>query len=312
MSATPADLASLFEEHRGVLFGVAYRMLGSASEAEDVLQSAAVRLLRRGLDGIESPRAFLITTVSRLSLDALTSARATREHYVGLWLPEPVMLDAEPADGVGDALVRRESVSLAFLVLMEALSPRERAVFLLREVFELPYAEVARIVERSEVSCRQLFRRARAQLAAPPKRFVPEPERTEALLESFLEALRDGDLTRLIESLHEDVLYESDGGGVAPAALRPIIGRAPVGRLIVGLWRKLDPSAFAYTLQRVNREPSLLMWFGGRLFSVVVPEFDGDRARRLMHVVNPDKLTFLAGQLDAEVAIGARPYGRPS
>jgi RNA polymerase sigma-70 factor (ECF subfamily) len=282
--------AEAFETQRPHLFGIAYRMLGSAMEAEDMVQETYLRYQATPAETIRSERAFLSTVVTRLCLDQLKSARAQRERYLGPWLPEPVptvhLADAPlPADRVGE----RESISMAFLVLLESLTPVERAVFLLHEVFDYSFAEVGEIVERPEATCRQLFRRAKQHLAERRPRFAPSSAEHQRLTESFLRACGRGDIEELTDLLAEDVSIWSDGGGKVRAAQRPIHGRDAVARFVLGILRKA-PADLRVELREVNGELAIVSRVGGRPFAALSLETDGQQIRGLRLVVNPDKL----------------------
>ncbi|WP_328297563.1 RNA polymerase sigma-70 factor [Streptomyces sp. NBC_00435] len=292
ITQSPAPAAD-FEAHRPRMFGLAYRMLGSAAEAEDIVQDAYLRWSSAAdREGIEHLGAWLAKVVTRLCLNRLTSARARREEYVGPWLPEPV-LTGDGTLGPLDSAEQRDSVSMALLVLLERLSPVERAVYVLREAFAYGHREIAGLLDLSEANCRQLYRRAAGRLAAPERRFEPDPARLRSLVESFLAAARSGDLARLEGALTADVQYVSDGGGVVNAARRPIEGRGNVARFVLGALRKYVADV-PVSLTEVNGAPALV--FGGT--AVLVVEFARDgRVAGLRSVVNPEKLEFLLRQL---------------
>lgn len=275
----------VFEVHRPMLLGLAYRLLGSMWDAEDVVQEAWLRWSRADRRSVEEPRAFLLTVVSRLALDQLRSARVRRESYPGPWLPEPV---ATEEAGPLDTAELRDTVSLATLHLMERLSPPERAVFVLREAFELPYERIAEIVGVSVVNARQMHHRASARLGRERGRFRPSAREHAELLERFMAAAEDGDLEALTELLHEDVVVWNDGGGRVKAALRPIAGRDKVLRFLAGLLaRHGDLEA---TLGEANGGPAVWMRMGPREQLVTVEVRQG-RIAALYGVLNPDKLT---------------------
>jgi RNA polymerase sigma-70 factor (ECF subfamily) len=268
-------------------------MLGSRAEAEDVLQDAWLRVADT-TERIDAPRAYLTTVVTRLCLDALGSARVRRERYVGPWLPEPLVAIA--TDAPEAPLERAESIHLAFLVLLERLSPLERAAFLLREVFELPYTEVARALDAREPACRQLVARARAHVDAGRARFVVAEARERSLFAAFLGACAQGDEAALTALLAEDVRLASDGGGRTRAALRPIEGRENVARFLLGLARK-HPSAPVWPA-RVNGAPGLVFEAGEDAFVLTLSV--GERGVNDVWIVsNPEKLTALRAQLRA-------------
>ena len=296
-----------FDEHRPLLFSIAYRMLGSASDAEDVVQDAWLRY--RDAAHIRSPRAFAATIVTRLCLDRLKSARATREEYVGPWLPEPILTAAEgpgpsAVEGPDLTLQRSESVTLAFLVMLETLSPEERAVFLLREVFDYKHDEISEMLGLSAANSRQIFHRAKEKIRhrdAHAETSAPISQR-EVLLR-FVAALKDGDARALTALLTEDVGLWSDGGGKVAAARRPLVGRADVMNLLVGLHRTaMTAGAFAgasFALREVNGEPALLISDSGRLDTVFVLSVVGGQISALRVVRNPDKLRYVERQLQS-------------
>jgi RNA polymerase sigma-70 factor (TIGR02957 family) len=288
--------AADFEELRPYLFSIAYRMLARAGEAEDVVQDAWLRAAKAPPD-MRSPRAWLATVVTRLCLDRLKSAQATREEYVGPWLPEPVPT-AGPA-GPEESVMRQESITLAFLVLLETLTPQERAAFVLREVFDYAYDEVAAILETTEPACRQLVHRAKARLAERRPRFPAARERQREIVARFLAAAEQGDLGGLQDLLARDAVFTGDGGGKVAAALRPVTGAEAVARLFAGLWRKgaeiAARSAAPWRLEtrEVNGEPALLVFDGERLDSVFVFSVDDDRVTAVHGLRNPDKLAWM-------------------
>ena len=285
-----------FQSLRSQLFSVAYRMLGSAAEAEDVVQDAWLRAASSP-EQPTSARAWLTTVVTRLCLDRLKAARTTREQYVGPWLPEPVPTGA--IESAEDAISRRESVTMAFLTLLETLSPAERAAFLLREVFDADYADVARVLETTPANARQLVHRAKTRVAEGRPRFEASPERQREMVTRFFDAVRGGSLASLEQFLAADVTFTSDGGGKAPAAMRPVIGAASVAKLISGLWHKLpeiDPAPEAWRLvyADINGEAAALIYRYEKLESVFVFSTDADRITTIRVVRNPDKLAWLA------------------
>ena len=280
-----------FDRHRPLLFSVAYRMLGSVADAEDVLQEAYLRWQRVADSEVRAPGAYLSTVVTRLSIDHLRSAHTRREEYVGAWLPEPLLTEGKNAsDAVAEAAILGESLSMAFLVLLESLTPTERAVFLLREVFDYDYGEVSHLVGKSEDNCRQISRRARQSVAARRPRFESSPEQEESLTQSFLEACLGGDMERLLALLSEDVTLYSDGGGKTRAALNPIHGPEKVARFLAGILGKVPPG-FVVRRALVNGHPGLVGYFGdGSPQSVVTLEIADGNIRAISLVVNPEKL----------------------
>jgi RNA polymerase sigma-70 factor (ECF subfamily) len=300
---------SAFDEHRPLLFSIAYRMLGSAADAEDVVQDAWLRYC--DASEIRSPRAFAATIVTRLCLDRLKSARATREEYVGPWLPEPVLTTAEGltpsrSEGPDVTLQRSESVTLAFLVMLETLSPEERAVFLLREVFDYKHDEISEMLGLTAANSRQLFHRAKEKVRSRnPRSDVAAPVTQREVLLRFTEALQNGDARALTDLLTEDVGFWSDGGGKVAAARRPLAGRDEVMNLLVGLHRTaIAHHAYAdasFALHEVNGEPALLISAAGRLETVFVLTVADERISALRVVRNPDKLQYLGRQLAPRV-----------
>ncbi len=276
--------ASTFEAHRRRCFAIAYRMLGSVAEADDVVQEAWLRWRRA--DGVREPAAWLTTTVTRLCLDHLGSARVRREQYVGPWLPELV-------DSTQDPLLAREDVSVAFLLLLERLSPAERAVFVLRKVFDLDHEEIARAMGKSESAVRQLASRAQAHVDAARPRFAPSKEDHARLLFGFLAAVQAGDVDAVASLLTDDVRAISDGGGKAKAARNVVEGRREVARLFVGIARKEAERALRPELRELNGWPALVVHDGGRVASVLTIETDGTSIFTLHVLVNPDKLATL-------------------
>ena len=274
-----------FERHRSLLFSIAYRMLGSVAEAEDVVQEAYLRWREVPEGEVRSPKSYLSAVVTRLSIDRLRSAR--REEYIGPWLPEPLISDRAEELAAHDEL--DESLSTAFLVLLESLNPVERAVFLLREVFGYDYEEISSIVRKSEANCRQIARRARQSVAARRPRFERSLEKEKMLTERFVEACMSGDMEGLLELLSEDVTLWSDGGGKVAAAPYPIHGPEKVARFLVGVLRTVPPGFFAHPA-RVNGGPGAIGYVDDHPTGVVALDVAEGRIRRVRIVVNPDKL----------------------
>jgi RNA polymerase sigma-70 factor (ECF subfamily) len=284
-----------FEERRSWLFGLAYRLLGSAEDAEDAVQDAFVRWEAADREVIIAPGPWLAKVTTNLCLNRLTSGRARREQYIGPWLPEPV-LTADGALGPLETAEQRDLVSMALLVLMERLTPVERAVFVLREAFAFSHRDIAEILELSEPNCRQLHRRAAQRVREGRPRFRPDAGQRRRLVERFLAAARDGDVRGLERLLADDATSWADGGGRVGAARRPLVGRDRVVRYLV---RGIARSAVGLDIgvAEVNGEPAMLAWAAGSLVGVLVPEFTAEGLRALRIVVNPDKLAFLARQL---------------
>jgi RNA polymerase sigma-70 factor (ECF subfamily) len=277
-----------FARYRRLLFSIAYRMLGSVSDAEDMLQETFIRWQRADAEEIRSPRAFLVTIVSRLCVTYLESARVKREQYVGQWLPEPIVTDAgsDPLE-----LVRLdESLSMAFLVLLERLTPMERAVFLLREVFEYEYDEVAAVLGKSEANCRQVLRRAKQHVQEMKPRFRVSRAKQSDLLERFLKAAVTGDTDGLIAMLANDVELHSDGGGKGVAVPNVVKGSDNVARGVVGALSRLLPGDLVRKVASINGRPGVVSYRKGNAHSVLTLETDGERISAIYVVTNPEKL----------------------
>jgi RNA polymerase sigma-70 factor (ECF subfamily) len=277
-----ADPVAAFEAHRGLLHGIAYRMLGSVADTEDVLQEARIRWLDAPHAGIDSPRSYLVTIVSRLCVDTLGSARARRETYAGEWLPEPVATapDSDP-----------ESVSMAFLVVLERLSPSERAAFLLADVFDYSFAEIAATLDKTEEACRQLAARARRHLKEARQRPVDRADHARVLT-AFLDACGTGDVKGLERILAADVVAHTDSGGRARAARNPIEGPSKVARCFVGLARK-GAATYTLELRELNGLPSILLREHGVITTALLLDVEDGVIRSIYNVRNPDKLARL-------------------
>ncbi len=293
--ATPStDGGALYAELRPLMISIAYRMLGSVAEAEDVVQEAFIRLQRAAEDGtaVESPKAYLATVTTRLSIDQLRSARVRREAYVGPWLPEPLVTSTEP--DVAEHAEMSDSLSMAFLVLLESLSPTERAVFLLREVFGYEYAEIAQILDKSEANCRQIFVRARRAIDAGKPRFEASRAEQEELGRRFFAAVEQGDLDGLVDLLAADAVWHADGGGKATAASRPVYGREHIGKLVRNLLAQGARVGATLRQVEVNGQPGAMSLDAeGRIVSVMVAEVADGAVQSVRAVVNPDKLRHL-------------------
>ena len=290
--SAPDDTAS-FEAYRPLLFSIAYRMLGSVTEAEDIVQETYLRYRAAPPGSIRSLKSFLTTIVTRLCLDELKSARARRESYFGPWLPEPLLsAEADARLAPGHRLEEYESISMAFLVLLESLTPIERAVFLLRQVFDYGYPEIAQIVGKREDTCRQIFRRAKQSIDERRPRFRSTPEDRQRLTVGFLRATQAGDLAGLTRLLAEDITLWADGGGKVAAATRPLHGRDAVARFILGLARKAPPET-QFEVTQANGSPAIIVRLGGSPVAVLSLEVNGDQIRAIRSVVNPDKLRHL-------------------
>jgi RNA polymerase sigma factor (sigma-70 family) len=283
----------VFEANRQRLFGLAYRLLGEATEAEDVVQDAYLRWMYS--HDVAVAEAWLTKVVTNLCLNRLTSARARRESYVGPWLPQPVVT-GDGALGPLETVELRDSVSLGVLVLLERLTPAERAVFVLREAFGHSHREIAAILAMDEAHSRQLYRRARDHVGNPRKRFEVDHRDRDRILQGLLAASADGDVAGLERLLADDVVAWADGGGIA-AARRPVIGRDKVVRYLLGLSRRPEVARMRMTVAEVNGEWATVHYEGDALRAILVPEIVGGVITALRLVVNPDKLAFAAKQL---------------
>jgi RNA polymerase sigma-70 factor (ECF subfamily) len=287
-------------ELRPLLFSIAYRMLGSVADAEDVVQETHLRYERAIADGavIESPKAYLSAVATRLAIDELRSARRRRENYSGQWLPEPLLTD----DGDDDpalAAEQSDSLSMAFLLLLERLGPVERAVFLLHDVFGYEHREIAQIVDRTEANCRQVARRARRRVHEQRPRFDTSREERARLAERFFAAVGEGDVDGLVELLAADVAVYGDGGGKAPQWSRPIVGADRVSRLFANLGRQVRERRGVIELHEVNGQPGALVRApDGQLVNVFVLDVADGAIQAVRSVINPDKLQHLGPVAD--------------
>jgi len=291
MAHNEDDHLAEFGRYRGLLLSIAYRMLGTVADAEDIVQEAYIRWQHASATEIQSPRAFLVTVVSRLCINHLQSARVKREEYAGQWLPEPVItgVNGDPSS----FLEVEESLSLAFLVLLERLSPVERAVFLLHEVFDYEYTEIAEIIGKDAANCRQILHRARQHLAEVRPRFKPSREKRRQLLDNFLEATSSGDLEKLVALMSRDAVLHADGGGKAPAVPNVVHGADRVARAIIGGLRKLVPPNLTTRRTEINGEPGVVSYLEGRPFSVVTLDIEEDVIKAVYVLTNPEKLAHL-------------------
>jgi RNA polymerase sigma-70 factor (TIGR02957 family) len=302
------DGEGLLEELRPVAFAIAYRMLGSVSEAEDIVQEALVRthrVLQAG-EQIRSPRAFIATVTTRLAINELHSARARREHYVGEWLPEPIITDG--GDDPAEQAEMADSLSLAMLVLLESLSPEQRAVLLLHDVFDYDHAQIARIIGKSEDNVRQLATRARRHVEQGRPRFQTTREQRDELGRRFFAAAEEGDLAGLETLLAHDVELTADGGGKVPALARTLVGRHRVARTLVNYSDNLARRAPSISVRRVevNGGPgALYLDAQERLIAVMALEIDGRQIMRIRAIANPDKLMHLGPVGDFTSLLGS-------
>jgi RNA polymerase sigma-70 factor, ECF subfamily len=284
--------ADVFASARPMLFSIAYRMLGSVMDAEDLVQDAYLRWQEAPETDVRSPRAYLATIVTRLAINQLQSARAKRETYMGTWLPEPLLTE-ETADPSA-ALELMESLSMAFLVLLERLSPVERAVFLLHDVFDFEYTEIARIVDKTEVNCRQLLARARKRVGAPRARFETDPDQARRLVQRFTDATFAGDMDGLLAVLAEDITLWADGGGKVPgAALQPVRGASSVARFALGIMGRVVPADSVVRPAEINGQPGFIAYVSGRPLAALIFDVRGGRIHTIHAIGNPDKLRTL-------------------
>ena len=291
MSESDSTRLGAFDQYRRLLFSIAYRMLGTVADAEDMLQETFLRWQQASAEEIRSPRAFLVTIVSRLCINHLQSARVQREEYVGQWLPEPVATN-QGSDPLG--LIRvDETLSMAFLVLLERLTPIERAVFLLREVFEYEYGEIAAVLSQTEANCRQILSRARQHIGAMRPRFVSSPEKQERLLARFLDAITTGNMEGLLALLSKDVVLYADGGGKGPAVPNAVHGADRVARGVMGGFRKLAPGDLERHLIEMNGEPGIVSYRGVQPFSAVTIQVSEGRIHSIYVISNPEKLSHI-------------------
>jgi len=282
-----------FDQYRSLLFSVAYRMLGSVADAEDMLQETFIRWRQVPDEEILSPRAFLVTIISRLCINQLQSARAQREEYVGQWLPEPIITG--PGSDPLELIRVDESLSMAFLVMLERLTPVERAVFLLREVFDYEYSEIAAVLGQSETNCRQILSRAKQHVSAIRPRFKTSLRKRSDLLERFLKAASSGDMEGLVSLLSSDVVLHSDGGGKAIAAPNLIQGPNNVARGIFGGLRKVLPKHLVRRVMEINGEHGVVSYLDGKPHSVLTLGAGEGRFHAIYILTNPEKLAHLPG-----------------
>jgi len=284
MEAVEQDV---FSQHRGYLISLAYRMTGSMADAEDLLQEAYLRWREVDVAEVREPRALLTTIVTRLAINYLDSARVRREEYVGEWLPEPVVTTAQR-----DPAELSESLTMAFLVLLESLTPLERAVFLLHEVFEYSHEEIAGITGKNVEACRQLLRRAKQAVQQRRPRFEPSTDAAAKLTAEFAHAMQTGDADALMHLLHEEIVAYSDGGGRVRAAINPIYGRDRVARFLVGIARKRG-DGLKQQFAEINAQPGFLGFENGEAQTALVLDIEESRIRNIYIVVNPEKLHYL-------------------
>lgn len=293
---SPDHDQQVFNEHRNLLFSVAYRILGTAADAEDVVQDAWIKWSAADRSQVADPKAYLARIASNLAVGRLRSTRHQRETYVGPWLPEPILTSGDTADAVTDA----DSVSMAMLVVLETLSPLERAVFVLKEVFDFSHAEIATAVERSEASVRQAAHRAREHVRARRPRFTADRSRQRDVTERFLAAATGGDINTLMELLSPNVTLWTDGGGKVRQALRPVVGAQTVAAWFAAIgtvtYQGVQPPDMNVELVEINGGPGIVFSGLGRVIATVTLDFDADgRITTIHNVANPDKLQAIAG-----------------
>ncbi|MEV6227361.1 RNA polymerase sigma-70 factor [Saccharopolyspora shandongensis] len=294
LSAHPDQ--QVFREHRNLLFSVAYRVLGSAADAEDAVQDAWIKWSATDRSQVADPKAYLARIVSNLALERLRSARHKRETYVGPWLPEPILTGGDASESVADA----ESVSMAMLVVLETLSPLERAVFVLKEVFDFSHAEIAEVVERSEAAVRQCAHRAREHVQARRPRFAADRSQQRNVTERFLAAATGGDVNALMELISPEVTLWTDGGGKVRQALRPVVGAETVAGWFAAIgtvtYQGIEPADMKAELVEINGGPGILFSGPDRVIATVTFDFGADgRIAAIHNVANPDKLQAIAG-----------------
>ena len=291
MAASQADVsAGIFAQHRGLLTAVAYRVLSSVSDAEDAVQDAWLRWSKVDHAAIKDPRAYLVRVTTRVALDRLRRRKAQREEYYGEWLPEPMLTGLDVAEQVE----MTESISTALLVILETLSPLERAVFVLRETFNFSYAEIAEMLDRSEPAVRQLARRARAHVSERRPRFEPNAQVKEEITDRFFAATMEGDLAGLMAVLAPDVTLISDGGGKARAPFRPVTGADKVARFFIATAPRLEPNQHIAVVE-LNGLPGLVATGGGVPIAAATLVIEDGLVRYIYLVANPDKLQGLRG-----------------
>ena len=283
---------ALFQQHRPRLFGLAYRMLGTPADAEDVLHDAWLRWDAQDVDALDDAEAWLVTVTTRLALDRLRRAKTEREHYPGPWLPEPLLADIDQPEA---RLERAESLTLSFLVLLERLSADERAAFLLREIFDYSHAETAAMLEISEDACRQRVHRAKQRLRDErPRQSAPDHSRQHRLLERFADALRTPDMDTLRALFAEDAVHISDGGGLVTATLRPLHGGERLARLYLQIALHQQADGVRHEIHTLNGAPALLSWHDGNLISASWIDDDGTGISAIHTLRHPGKLARLA------------------
>ncbi|WP_019507208.1 RNA polymerase sigma-70 factor [Pleurocapsa sp. PCC 7319] len=299
----PIDQLEDFDQYRSLLFAIAYRMLGSVMDAEDMVQETFLRWQQTSQQSVKSTKSYLTTIVTRLCIDQLRSARVQREQYVGSWLPEPIVTESSTDPSKMAELA--DSLTIAFLVLLEQLSPLERAVFLLREAFGYDYKEISQIVKKKPTNCRQIARRARQHLTKRRSRFSVSLQQQERLTRKFIAASQRGDLQGLLDLLAEDITFWSDGGGKVVACLKPLHGAAKVAGFLRAIYRRSQKLGLKYELElvRVNGQPGIVYTLGSKLENVVAIDIVDNRIQSLYFMRNPNKLKQSFSKKVAEMAL---------
>lgn len=287
------------QTYQPLLFSIAYRLTGYASQAEDIVQDAYLRYQQADQAAIQSPKSYLTTIVTNLSLNYLKSAQREREEYIGIWLPEPILTSLPEGLSPEEQYEQQESISLAFLVLLERLSPPERAVFLLHEAFDYSFAEIAEIIEKTPEHSRQLFHRAKSHIAEKRHRVSVSPAKQRQLTESFVAACKSGNLATLTKLLASDVTAWADSGGKVRASLYPISGQELVAKLFIIFLRYRVPADNVLFIDEINGAPAILSWSDGHLNGVLTLDIRDNVIVGLYTLANPDKLAFLQRQLES-------------
>ena len=286
------------QTYQPLLFSIAYRLTGYASQAEDIVQDAYLRYQQADQAAIQSPKSYLTTIVTNLSLNYLKSAQREREEYIGIWLPEPILTSLPQGSSPEEHYEQQESISIAFLVLLETLTPPERAVFLLHEAFDYSFTEIAEIIEKTTEHCRQLFHRAKSHIAEKRHRVSVSPVNQRQLTESFVAACKSGNLATLTKLLASDVTAWADGGGKVRASLYPISGQELVAKRFISLIRRV-PADNVLFIDEINGAPAILSWSDGHLNWIQTLDIRDNVIVGLHTLVNPDKLAFLQRQLES-------------
>ncbi|MFN8575271.1 MAG: RNA polymerase sigma-70 factor [Candidatus Sericytochromatia bacterium] len=277
----------LFNKYKNILFNVAYRMLSSVMDSEDILQETYLKWQSINLEEIKSHKSYLITIVTRLCIDYLNSSKNKREEYIGIYLPEPLITDNYEAPEY--IIEKKESVSTAFLLLMEKLSPYERAVFILHELFDYSYLEISKIIEKSETNCRQILHRANEHISKDKKRFNTTKEQQINIITKFFDACNKADLEGLINLLSNEIVLVSDGGGKAIAVKYPLVGAEKVAKFFIGL-RQKSPSDYNIKIREINNNIAFIGYSNNKIINVVVLEINDNLVSSFYIIVNPDKL----------------------